>query len=176
MDLYEEPDLVKEMFGILNEQAIEFAIEQINSGADVIGIGDAAASLISPECYKEFVLPYEIKLIKAVHNKGAKAKLHICGNIDKILDDISLTKADIVNVDSMVDFKKAIDKLGDCRACGNFDPVEILFLGNKKIEQNAVKNCVEVSKNNTFIAAGCEVPRDTPLENLLVVKEMLKNM
>lgn len=56
-----------------------FARQQIREGAQFIGIGDAAASLVSPRFYKELILPAEQRLIDEIHKNGARAKLHICG-------------------------------------------------------------------------------------------------
>ena len=38
---------------------VAFARAQVEAGADLIGVGDAAASLIGPRLYEPFVLPYE---------------------------------------------------------------------------------------------------------------------
>lgn len=107
VDIYDTPEFIKDLLEICTRQAILFSEEQINAGADFIGIGDAAASLISPSFYKGLVLPYEQRIINAIHDKGAKAKLHICGNISSILDFLPLTGADIVDIDWMVNFKTA---------------------------------------------------------------------
>ncbi|MFP4661992.1 MAG: uroporphyrinogen decarboxylase family protein, partial [Halanaerobiales bacterium] len=128
MDLIQSPDFVHELLELCTEQAIRFAQEQIKAGADFIGIGDAAASLIGPVHYKEFVLPYETRICKAIHDAGAKAKLHICGNISPFLEYTPETGADIVDIDWVVDFEKAVKTMsGKCSVCGNFDPVDILL-------------------------------------------------
>lgn len=175
VDFFDNPDFINELFGICVDQAIKFGIEQIKAGADFIGVGDAAASLIGPKFYKTFVLPFEQKLFKALHKAACKIKLHICGNISPIIDLVHLSGADIIDIDWMVDFKKAVETFSDkYSACGNFDPVTILLNGTTEIVEKAVRRCVEVSNTNTIIAAGCEVPKDTPLENLLKVDETLK--
>ena len=177
MDLIEEPNFVHELLEICTEQAIRFGIEQVKAGADFIGVGDAAASLIGPKYYQAFALPYEKRLFDAIHEAGAKIKLHICGDITSILDLIHLSSADIIDIDWMVDFGKAVDTFSNkCSACGNFDPVAIMLRGTpEKIEQ-AVRKCVEVGNDHTFIAAGCEVPRETPIENMVAVDETLKKL
>ncbi|MBC7333381.1 MAG: uroporphyrinogen decarboxylase family protein [Actinobacteria bacterium] len=173
-DFIDAPDFVNELFELCSAQAIEFGIEQIRAGADFIGVGDAAASLIGPYYYKSFVLPFEIKIFNTLHQAGGKVKLHICGNITPILHLISQSGADIVDVDWMVDFEKAVNTLSDtCAACGNFNPV-ILLNGSTETVEEAVKKCIKASKNNTMIAAGCEVPKETPYENMLKVDEVLR--
>jgi uroporphyrinogen-III decarboxylase len=81
MDLMDRPGMFLEAGEILVEKAIAFAREQVKAGADMIGVGDAAASLIGPDLYSQFVLPLETKLIAGIHNAGATVKLHICGNV-----------------------------------------------------------------------------------------------
>lgn len=174
MDMFDNPDAVAALLDVCTEQAIWFAVEQIKAGADFIGVGDAAASLIGPMGYAEFALPYEKRIIEAVHKHGAKAKLHICGNISSILDIIAESGADMIDVDFPVDFAAANKAFeGKCSACGNFNPVEVLLQGSTETVKQAVVKCVHAGNDRTFIAAGCEVPVSTPPENLKVVHEAL---
>ena len=174
VDLYDEPEFVKELMSICCEEGILCAKEQIKAGADFIGVGDAAASLVSPAIYREFVLPFEQKLFHEIHQAGAKVKLHICGNINHLLDDIWKSGANIIDIDWMVDFKTSIDKFeGYACANGNFDSVNILYYGTPEMVKNAVKQCMDAADERTFISAGCEVPRNTPHENLKAVDEVL---
>lgn len=170
LDIHENTEKLEQLLEICTEQAIIFAQEQVKAGADFIGIGDAAASLIGPENYKKFVLPYEKRIIKAVHDLDAKVKLHICGNINPLLEQLVETKADIIDLDWMVDFKKAVEIFqGQTSANGNFDPVDILMQGSPEKVKKAVEECVYRGDETTFIAAGCEVPAITPYENMYAV-------
>ena len=173
-DLYTRPDFMVELLEICTQQAIVFAEAQIDAGADFIGIGDAAASLISPKMYRKFVLPYEQRIIAAVQNKGAKTKLHICGNISSLLPFLPETNADMIDIDYPVRFQDAIERFGDnISACGNFEPSRVLLQGSPGEVQQAVEDCVFVCRQNTFIAPGCEVPRETSLENMRTVTATL---
>ena len=148
----------------------------MQAGADIIGIGDAATSLIGPALYEEFVLPYQQKMIQAVHDAGAKVKLHICGNITPVLDLVAQTGADMVDLDHMVDMDKAEQILPkDCCICGNFDPVEIMLQGTPEQVQAATRKCMALSsKNHNFVAPGCEIPKETPIPNMLALKAALE--
>ncbi|MHB1376964.1 MAG: hypothetical protein ACYCXB_06000 [Candidatus Humimicrobiaceae bacterium] len=42
--------------------------------------------------------------------------------------------------------------------------------------KKAVISCIYDGDNTTFIAAGCEIPKMTPLENLLKVDSTIKEM
>ena len=169
-DFYDEPEFAKELMSICLEQGIVCAKEQILAGADFIGIGDAVASLLSPSMYVEFVLPFEQKLIKEIHNSGAKVKLHICGNISHLLQDVRLSGADIIDIDHMVDYKTSVQKLkGYASVNGNMDPVSILYKGTPDLVKKSVYECLLAGDEYSFISSGCEIPKATPYENLKAV-------
>jgi len=174
IDLMKERSFVSELIDICLEQAILFAKAQIQAGAQYIGIGDAAASLVSPKIYRELILPAEKKLIDEIHKSGSKAKLHICGNTTALLDLMAESGADIIDIDHLVDLKTAIDKIGSkAMVCGNFDPVSVLLEGDTDLVRNKVRECIGIGKEHIIISAGCEVPKFTPPENLKAVAEVL---
>ena len=175
INMLDEPEAIQELIEICTQQGILFAQAQVEAGADIIGIGDAATSLIGPALYEEFVVPYQKRMIQAVHDMGAKVKLHICGNINPVMHLIAQVGADMVDMDHMVDMERAAGILPeDCCICGNFNPVDILYDGTPDVVRQAVRNCMQVGgRNNTFVAPGCEIPKDTPVENVLAIREAL---
>ncbi len=165
--LYDRPAWVHDLLEICTQVEIEFARAQIAAGADIIGLGDAIASLVSPAMYREYALPYEQRIFQAVHNLGAIARLHICGNTNHILPDMLESGADIIDLDWMVDIRKAAEVFGDRAAvCGNFDPVAVMLQGTEEEVERAVSYCLENGGQRYFSAAGCEIPEGTPHENL----------
>lgn len=172
----EEEEAIHEFLRIANDQAIRFAVEQVKAGADIIGIGDAATSLISPDMYLQFAFPYQKAIVDAVHAAGGKTKLHICGNTTAVLPYMIETGTDIVDLDWMVDLKRAKDLIGDRRTAisGNYDPVAVLLQSSPEEVRKSVLACKELVKSYYISSGGCEVPRDTPHENLLAVAEALK--
>ena len=51
-DFTDDPDFVHALFSFVVEMELRFATAQVAAGADLIGIGDAAASLVGPRLYK----------------------------------------------------------------------------------------------------------------------------
>jgi MtaA/CmuA family methyltransferase len=169
-----EPEAVHDLLGLCTEAAIRFALAQLEAGADIIGLGDAVCSLMSPSAYREFALPYEQRVFQAVHAAGGKAKLHVCGNTSRHLAALAETGADIIDVDWMVDFGAAVRTFhGRASANGNFDPVAVLLRGTPEEVTRGVNACLAVADERTMISAGCEVPVDTPYANLLAHYEAL---
>ncbi len=169
--LIEEPEAMKEMMDICMEQSLWFAKAQIEAGADIIGMGDAASSLIGPVLYEEFALPYQQKMIERIHQMGSKVKLHICGDLNPVLELVAQTGADIIDVDYMVDMERAAKLFpkSSC-VCGNFNPVDVLYQGNEALIHAEVKRCMAVEQwNPCMISPGCEIPKDTACENVLAI-------
>ena len=174
MDLYEEPAFVEDTFNFLVEQAIVCAKAQIEAGADIIGIGDAAASLLGPDTYREQILPFEQRLVQGIHDVGGKVKLHICGDLMHSLDEVWKTGADIIDLDWMVDLRKAAALWPkEIVINGNFDPVAVMLQGTPDEIKQATRRCLADGGDRLCISPGCEVPKDTPYENLLALHEAL---
>lgn len=161
MMLYENPVLVHKMLEFLTDIVIDFALLQVESGAPIIGAGDAAASLISPAMYREFALPYEKRVVEAVHAKSGMVKIHICGNTSELLEDMVTTDADMFNVDHLVDFDKACKVYGAAGKCfkGNLDPVaEILQASAADVHNKAVDRIRRAAGLRYILSGGCEIP------------------
>lgn len=174
LDLFDNPSLVTEIMDICLEIEISCAKAQIEAGADFIGVGDSAASLVNPRMYTTLVLPYEQRLISSIHENGARAKLHICGNVTHILDEVWKTGADIIDIDWMVNWKRACEIIGP-HACvnGNYDPVSVVLQGTPDTIKQAVWECLSMDDGRICSSAGCEIPVDTPPRNLSACHEAL---
>jgi len=167
MDLMDKPQMFIEASDVIVQNAIAFALAQIKAGADMIGIGDAAASLIGGALYKQYVLPLEQNLIAAIHEAGAAVKLHICGNTIGIVQHMARTGADIIDVDWMNPLDKVRELVGpEVTLCGNFDPSAVLLQGSAEDVANAAKNCLKAGGDKFILMPGCEVPPATPEQNI----------
>ena len=176
MDLIQRPEWVMELLEICGELSVQFSLAQLEAGADIIGLGDAAASQISPVMYRRFALPYEQKVFSQVHNAGGIGRLHICGDTNKILPDMVTSGAKIIDLDWMVDMSAAVNQFGDqVSFCGNIDPVAVLLQGTPEDVYRATFTNLNAGGIHSICAAGCEVPINTPHENLAAQNRALQD-
>jgi len=167
VDFYDDPAFVRDLFAFVIELELRFAREQLKVGADVIGVGDAAASLVGPDIYNEFVWPYEKQLIDGVHSLGGKVRLHICGNTRRILEGMGKLGCEIVDLDFLAPLSEARQQMGpDMVLLGNLNPVAVLRNGDPAGVTAAITECHRQAGACFIVGAGCEVTRDTPPENL----------
>ena len=176
MDFFDDPTFVRDLFEFIVEMELAFAKAQIDAGADVLGMGDAAASLVGPQIYEEFVLPYERRMIEGIHEMGGRVRLHICGNTSKSLEAIGTLKADLVDLDFMVSVAAARAAMGPDQAfTGNIDPVAALRNSTPEAITAAIAQCHQEAGSRYVVAAGCEVPRDTAFENVEALTNYAKS-
>ena len=132
-DFHDDPEFVNELFEYVVAMETAFAREQVEAGADVIGVGDAAASLIGPKLYDRFVLPFEKKLVAAIKAMGARVRLHICGNTRKILRGMGSLECDIVDLDFLTPMAEGRAAMGPGQVLlGNLDPVRGFVTARQK--------------------------------------------
>ena len=168
-DIIEKPDFIAELVNFTTELGTRFAVAQIDAGADIIGVGDAMASLVSPAVYEEHFLPNTKKLVQEIKRQrpNVKLKYHICGKSAHLLDFAAEIGFDIVNIDHPVDAGETFRTVGD-RLCikGNVDPVKILCAQDPEEILAETRALLELGHDNFILSPGCELPRDTPVENL----------
>ncbi len=174
-DLADEEDYLEELMCIVQKFQFDFIKAQVEAGADIIGVGNAVASIVGPKIYEEYAMKYDKEAIEYIHKLGAKAKLHICGNITPLLPMLKIIEPDILDIDWMVDYKSTVELFKDTRTCvcGNLDPVSVIRGGTIEDVEKKTKECVAAADNKSFIACGCEVPADSPIENLIAMNKML---
>jgi MtaA/CmuA family methyltransferase len=167
LDFVDDPVFVRELFSFVVQMELRFAKAQIEAGADIIGVGDAAASLVGPRTYNEFVLPYEKRLFEGLRAMGTKTRLHICGNTRKIVGGMGQLAADIVDLDFLTPIEEARAVMGPHQILlGNLDPVRALRDGTPESVAASVAECHRHAGERFIVGAGCEIPRGTPEANV----------
>ena len=178
MDLLLDPVSVGKAMDIIIESALEFITLQVKEGAHCIGIGDAFCSQIGPDLYAAFAFNRQKRLVDHIHNLGALAKLHICGNTEAILPSMIATGADIIDIDhlvsSMADFAHL---LGPCQVfSGKADPVTIIQDGTPEIIKQSVTDDFKQAGGRCIISAGCEITPGTSVVNMNIFKSATQTL
>ena len=167
LDFLEDPAFVEDVFAFALDMEIEFARAQIEAGADVIGVGDAAASLVGPALYEAYIWPYEKRLVDGIKAMGGRVRLHICGDTRHIFEGMGRLGCDIVDLDWMNPLDAARKAMGpDQVLSGNVDPVALLRNQNREAVEQALRRCEAEAAGNYIFAAGCEITRDTAHDNV----------
>jgi len=176
LDFYDDPKFVRDLFEFIVELELRFARAQIEAGIDLMGVGDAAASLVGPRIYEEFVWPYEKKMVEGLHALGTKVRLHICGNTRSILAGMGKLGCEIVDLDYPSPLHEGRAAMGPHQVLlGNVNPVKVLRDGTPASVAEALAECHRQAGPRYIVGAGCEVPRETAHENLQALCAYARN-
>jgi len=175
-------DIIKRILPIQKE----FAIMQIEAGADIIGAGDSAASQIGPKRYQDACLEPTKKLFREI-NKHVPSLYHVCGDssvIDKhgnnMLKLVSDSGTSILDIDYQVDMRSAKKMIGD-RVClrGNTNTATLGgTMYNVSHVTDEISETINAGKEGGrfMYAAGCEWPWhpfDLAARNLRIGRRMV---
>lgn len=177
MDMIDDGAFARELMDVCVDAGIDFAKAQIDAGCDTIGVGDAIASQVSADLYERLILPDEKRLIKGIQAAGGLVRLHICGDINHLLPYIAELGVDIIDCDWQVDMKNARETLGPkVVLAGNLDPVEAVMRSTPEKIRRDLRAVYEQVGDPWFVNAGCEIPPDTPAENLRALCEPVETV
>ncbi|MDX2152573.1 MAG: uroporphyrinogen decarboxylase family protein [Bryobacteraceae bacterium] len=167
LDFADDEGFVRDLFEFVVAMELRFAKAQLEAGADLIGVGDAAASLVGPRVYRTFVWPYEKKLVDGLRAMGARVRLHICGNTRKILPEMGQLGCEMVDLDYLSPLAEGRAAMGPAQPlCGNLDPVRGLRDGTAESVTSWCEQALRDAGPRWIAGAGCEIPPGTPYANV----------
>ena len=146
MKMFDDPGFVHRVADMVTQFSLKQLDMLVEAGLDVLIVEDDIADknlpLISPDQFKEFVNPYNRKLVARAHEKGLKVVRHSDGNLWMLLDILLDSGYDGLNPlepQAKMDMKTVKDYCGD-RLCllGNVDSVDLLPHGTEQEVEAAV--------------------------------------
>jgi uroporphyrinogen-III decarboxylase len=116
-DFVDDPFFVKDLLDFAAEVAMVYAEAQIQSGADTIGMSDAAASMIGPGYYHNFLFPRQVRVVESIRTAHLEVivRLHMCGNTDPLIAQMKQLPVQIFELDSPTNLVAARAVLGPDR-------------------------------------------------------------
>jgi len=169
LDFIDEPGFARELLAFCADVAIAYAPAQIAAGADTIGMSDAAAGLIGPALYEEFLWPEQRRVLETLRDRhpGVLRRQHMCGRTNRLFPRMAELPVDIYEIDFPANLQLARDQLGPTRVlAGNVSTITDLLQGTPERVYEACRRCHAICGRYFIVGAGCEISPLTPPENL----------
>lgn len=165
-----KPEMLEQVLDFATEATISYANSMVLAGADVIAIADPVASpdLMSPDSFKNML---QSRLQRFSSNVNSVTVLHVCGNVNPILDYMANCGFEGLSVEEKIgSVKKAKEILGDrVRLVGNISSPFVLLPGPiDKIKEEAKK---AISEGVDVLAPGCGIAPMTPVSHIKAMVE-----
>jgi uroporphyrinogen decarboxylase len=171
----DNPELVADIIdklAYLAEAAIDKAAEHPDVGMIMYAddMGFKTSTMLSPDFFREYVMPGQKRCVEAAHKHGKPFILHSCGQIDELMEDL----IEDVGIDGLHSFEDVIEpvesvyqRYGDrISIIGGVD-VGLLAAGSTREVRDRVRDILDVcGKNGGFaLGSGNSVPNYAKVEN-----------
>lgn len=180
-DVHQVPDLLDEIFPIINKGLLELAIGQIKASgskrAFVAGTR-CGPSFISKKNFDRFCGPYYKEYVAGLIENGITPAFHFDGDWTDYLEFfLEFPKGKcVLELDSTTDIFKAKEILKDHMCIlGDVSPILFTLASASEMDEYCKKLFKVVGKDNGFImAAGCTMPFNSKHENVKVFFESVE--
>lgn len=163
------------------DYAVAYGTALAEAGADMLSGGDSPAGLLGPKLYRELALPFEQRVIDALHARvKAPVSLHICGNATPLLSDLARSGADVLELDHLTPLSQALAVVPARTALwGNLDPVGLLAQSSPDAVARAAQTVlrqVQAAGHRRFVlSSGCTLAMETPVDNVRALVEAARD-
>ncbi len=162
--LYRQPQLAHKLLDKLSTTIAAYLKLKIKAGVHVVQIFDSWAGVLNKELYKEFCIPYLLKILKEL-NDEVPTILFAKGAYFS-LSDLNYCGSTALGIDWTLSMQHVRQAIGDHKVLqGNLDPCT-LYGSPETIASNVQKLVGEAGRNH-IVNLGHGVYPDTPLENVI---------
>ncbi|HKJ79391.1 MAG TPA: uroporphyrinogen decarboxylase family protein, partial [Prolixibacteraceae bacterium] len=176
MKLFESPEEINEVMGFCTQVGLKMAEYLMEAGCDVIAVVDPMTSQIDPVTFETFVTPFVTQLFSFVRENQKLSSFFVCGHAQQNIEAMCDCKPDNVSIDENIplDFVKEIVLKKGISFGGNLKLTVVLLMGNEDDAREDALNCLDLGGKKGFILApGCDLPMETPTENIKAVTELV---
>jgi uroporphyrinogen decarboxylase len=183
LEAFDNPDWVHRLLRVLLDKKLRFVGESLKGAKfDLIETGGGAGSdtVISPAMHREFCLPYDREIHRAVHDAGLRVTYHTCGGMVHLLDLIVENEADASETLSppetggnVADPSKVREAFaGKVAMIGGMDQFHVLTSGTAEQIRAEVHRLFEgFGPDGGYILSASDHFFETPPENLKAYAE-----
>lgn len=172
--MYTFPNLLKNLLDKLSVVVADFLSAQIKAGALVVQIFDSWAGILTPEDFRNFSLPYLLKVVQGIERNGVPVMVFArgAGHSIEALAEIGANVLSISWTEDLGLINKRVH--GKVVLQGNLDPC-VLFAPVERIQEEVIK-VLEKARNESghIFNLGHGILPQTPVENAKAMVEFVK--
>ena len=170
--MYDDPGAWHAMMSLISRALAKYLNAQIAAGAQAVQLFDSWVGCLSPDDYREFVLPHTRDVIRNV-TPGVPV-IHFGTGTASLLELMREAGGDVIGLDWRVRLDEGWQRIGhDVAVMGNLDPI-VLFARQDVLKKQAEK-ILEQAKGRPghIFNLGHGILPETPVENVIALVEMV---
>jgi uroporphyrinogen decarboxylase len=179
MDTIDKSEYLIDLLAYTSKVAQEMARLYVEAGMDVIAVVDPVISQISPRMFKKFMHQPFHDVFARIRDLGAFSAFFVCGDATKNIEPMCLTLPDSIAVDENIDMvtaKEVTDRYNVVLE-GNIPLTTRMLMGTQLDNMKYVVDLMDsLDHHNLIISPGCDMPYDTPVENVIGTAEAIRDV
>jgi len=170
--MYDDPGAWHAMMELVSRALVKYLNAQIEAGAQAVQLFDSWVGCLSPDDYREFVLPHTKSVISGV-TKGVPV-IHFGTGTATLLELMREAGGDVIGLDWRVRLDEGWRRVGhDVAVMGNLDPI-VLFAKQDVLRAQAKKILEQAEgRPGHIFNLGHGILPETPVENVIALVEMV---
>jgi uroporphyrinogen decarboxylase len=173
--MYNDSGAWHSMMSLISRGLVKYLNAQVDAGAQAVQLFDSWVGCLSPDDYREFVLPHTRSVIQNIE-RGVPV-IHFGTGTSALLELMREAGGDIIGLDWRVGLDEAWQRVGHDRAVmGNLDPVS-LFANQDQLRSQAKRVLQQAEgRPGHIFNLGHGILPDTPVENVIALVEMVHEL
>jgi len=167
-----EPDKLTALCEFTTEKIQEYVRLLIGAGAQIICILEPSAVMLGPDQFEQFSSRFVRHINDSCRYADVATVYHTCGNTMHLIEKMVDSQVDAISLDSPaagVDLPAVAERVNDeIILLGNINPTGHILKSTPKAVENEVVQLMRVMEpySNFVLSTGCDLPQETPLENI----------
>jgi uroporphyrinogen decarboxylase len=173
--MYDDAGAWHAMMALISRGLVKYLNAQIAAGAQAVQLFDSWVGCLSPDDYREFVLPHTKSVIENV--TPSVPVLHFGTGTAALLELMREAGGDVIGLDWRVRLDEGWRRVGhDVAVMGNLDPV-VLFAKQDVLREQA-KRILDQAEGRPghIFNLGHGILPETPVENVIALVEMVHGL
>lgn len=176
--MMESPEEVMALMDFTQNVCIAMAGYYMDAGCDIIAVVDPMTSQIDPGSFEMFVHQPAQSIFDFIRSKGKLSSFFVCGHAQQNIEAMCATGPDNISIDENIplDFVRDIALKNNISFGGNLKLTVVLLMGTPEDARREAIECMDLAGKKGFVLApGCDLPGDTPSENLIAITELVRD-
>ena len=173
--MYNDSGAWHAMMSLISRGLVKYLNAQIAAGAQAVQLFDSWVGCLSPDDYREFVLPHTSSVIQNI--TPDTPVIHFGTGTGALLELMSEAGGDVIGLDWRVRLDEGWRRVGyDKAIMGNLDPI-VLFANRDQLRSQAKRILQQAERRTGHIFnLGHGILPETPVENVIALVEMVHEM
>ena len=172
--MHTDPGAWHALMSLISRALVRYLNAQAAAGAQAVQLFDSWVGALSPDDYREFVLPHTRSVIANV-TPGVPV-LHFGTGTATLLELMREAGGDVIGLDWRVRLDEAWERLGDVAVMGNFDQI-LLFTGPEIVRREAAKILDRAAgRPGHIFNLGHGILPETPVDNVVALVDAVHEL